>query len=82
MRVSGRSGQTAVGDRFRMVASPRRLPDGGACDLEPDGDLGELGSDRLMLDDAASALHPQLRVVERRLVGGAADAEVERVVLR
>ena len=31
-----------------------------------------------MLDDAAAALHAQLRVVERRLVGGAADAEIER----
>jgi hypothetical protein len=46
------------------------------------GDLGELGSDRLVLDDAASALYPQLRVVERRLVGSAANAEVERLVLR
>ena len=72
--MSGRSGQAAVGDRFRMVAGPGRLPDRGACDLEPDGDLGELGSDRLVLDDAAAALHAQLRVVERRLVGGAADA--------
>src|SRR6478609_182609 len=65
-----------------MVASPRRLPDDGACDLEPDGDLGELGSDRLMFDDAASALYAQLRVVERRLVGSAANAEVERLFLR
>ena len=75
-------GQAAVGECFRMVASPRRLPDGGARDLEPDGDLGELGSDRLVLDDAASALYAQLRVVERRLVGSAADAEVERLILR
>jgi hypothetical protein len=61
-----------------MVASPGRLPDGGARDLEPDGDLGELRTDCLMLDDAAPALHAQLRVVERRLVGGAADPEIER----
>ena len=41
-----------------------------------------LCSDRLVLDDAAAALHAQLRVVERRLVGGAADAEIERRGLR
>ena len=46
------------------------------------GDLGELGADRLVLDDAAPALHAHLRVVERGLVGGAADAEVERRNLR
>ena len=65
-----------------MVGRPRRLPNGGARDLEPDGDVGELCADRLMLDDAAPALHAQLRVVERRLVGGAPDAEIERRILR
>ena len=35
-----------------------------------------------MLDDAAPALGAQLRVVERRLIGGAADSEIERLGLR
>ena len=82
MRGERQIGQAAVGERFRMVASPGRLPDGGAGDLESHGDLGELVADRLVLDDAAAALHAQLRVVERRLVGGAADAEIESGGLR
>jgi hypothetical protein len=65
-----------------MVRSPGRLPNRGARDFEPDGDLGELCSDRLVLDDAASALRAQLRVVEGGLVGGAADAEIEGLILR
>jgi hypothetical protein len=32
-----------------------------------------------MLDDAAAALHAKSRIVQRGLVGGAADAEVERL---
>ena len=35
-----------------------------------------------MFDDATPALHAQLRVVERGLVGGAADAEIDCRVLR
>src|SRR5713226_1903592 len=65
-----------------MVRSPGRLPDGDARDLEADSDLGELSSDRLVLDDAAPALHPQLRVVEGGLIGGAADPEVAGLILR
>src|SRR6266542_1969173 len=67
-------GQAAVGEGVRVVRGPGGLPNGGACDFEPDRDLGELCADRLMLDDGPSALHAQLRVVERGLVGGAADA--------
>src|SRR4029077_6286126 len=74
-------GEAALGDGGRMVRRPRRLPNGGARNLEPDGDLGELCPDCLMLDDGTPALHAQLRVVERGLVGGAADAEIERRIL-
>src|SRR5215813_798029 len=70
-------GKAAVEESLGMIGSPGRLPDGGARDLEPDRDLGELCSDRLVLDDAAPALHPQSRIVERGLVGSAADAEIE-----
>src|SRR5215469_12312190 len=35
-----------------------------------------------MLDDAAPALGAQLRVVERCLIGGTADSEIERLILR
>ena len=38
--------------------------------------------DRLMLDDRAAALHAQMRVVERGFVGGAGDAEIERLEQR
>ena len=54
----------------RMMLRARTIRDGTAF------------ADRLVLNDAASALYPQLRVVERRLVGSAADAQVERLVLR
>ena len=62
-----------------MIGGPGRAPDRGARDVEPDGDIGKLGADRLMLDDAAAALHAELRIFQRGLVGGAADAEVERL---
>src|SRR5262249_475890 len=75
-------GEAALGDGVRMVRCPRRLPNGGARNLEPHRDLAELCSDRLMLDDATAALHAQLRIVERGLVGGAADPEIERGRLR
>src|SRR5215475_13841802 len=75
-------GEAALGDGVRMVRRPRRLPNGGTRNLEPDSDLGELCPNRLMLDDATPALHAQLRVVERGLVGGAADTEIERGRLR
>src|SRR6266404_2667979 len=54
--------KAAIGERVRMVRSPGRLPNGGARDLEPDRDLGELGADRLVLDDGASALRAPWRV--------------------
>ena len=62
-----------------MVGGPGRPPDSAAGNVEPDRDVGELGADRLVLDDGAAALHAELRVFQRRLVGGAADAEVERL---
>ncbi len=75
-------GEAAVEESVGMIGRPGRLPDGVARDLEPDRDLGELRSDRLVLDEAPPALHPQLCVVERGLVGGAADPEIEGRLLR
>src|SRR5262249_18990465 len=75
-------GKTAIGKRAGMVRGPGRLPDDGARDLKADRDLGKLRSDRLMLDDAAPTLHPQLRIVERGLRGGTPDAQVQGCTLR
>src|SRR5262245_21028790 len=65
-----------------MIGGKGRLPDRGARNFEPDQDVGKLAADRLMLYQPPAALHAQLRVVERGLVGGAADAEVERLCQR
>src|SRR5262249_58305800 len=45
---------------------------------ERTGDGGELYPDRLMLDDAAAARHAQVRVLQRRLLGRAADSQSDR----
>ena len=74
--------KAAVGDRLGMIRRPGRAPDRGPRDFEPDRDAGELRADRLVLDDAPAALHAQLRVLERGFVGGAADAQVQRLELR
>src|SRR5882672_3332125 len=67
-------------DRFRGEhpgdGRVRQIGD-AAGHFEPDRDLGELRSDRLVLDNAPPALDAQLRVVERRVVSGAAYAEVQ-----
>ena len=62
-----------------MIGRPGRPPDRVAHDVEAERAFGELGADRLVLDDAAAALHPKLRVFERGFGGGAADAEIERL---
>src|SRR5262245_15683881 len=74
--------ETAVGKGIGMIRRPGRLPDRSARDFEPDHDLGELCADRLMLDEWPPALHAQPRVIECGLVGGASDAESERLFLR
>src|SRR5262249_57610478 len=74
--------ETAVGKGIGVIRRPRGLPNGSARDFEPDRDLGELCADRLMLDEWPAALHAQPRVIECGLVGGAPDAESERLFLR
>jgi hypothetical protein len=78
----GSGGKLPVGSAPGLSARPRRLPDGVPRGLEIDQDLGELGADRLVLDDAAAALDADAGVVHRRLEGGAADAEIDRLGLR
>src|SRR3984893_8198330 len=65
-----------------MVGCPGSLTYRGARDLQPDGNVRELCSDRLMRDDAASALHAQLRIVEGRLIRGSPYPQIERQILR
>ena len=62
--------QAAVRKRIGMIRCPGRAPDCRARDIEAYGDFGELGADGLVLDQAASSLDAQLRVIERRFVGG------------
>src|ERR1700732_4018821 len=65
-----------------MVGCPGSLPYRGARDLQPDGNVRELCSDRLLLDDAAPALPAQLRIVEGRLIRGSPYPQIERKILR
>ena len=77
-RVQRQIGGAAVGDDLGMVQRPGRLPDHGARKLELDRTVGELGADRLVLDDVASALAADLRIGDRSFVRGAANAEIDR----
>ena len=79
MVVSGRSGRLRSAKASGWSDGPGRAPDRGAGDVEPHRDLGEFRADRLVLDDAAAALDAKPGVFQRGLVGGAADAEVERL---
>ena len=79
MVVSGRSGRLRSAKASGWSDGPGGAPDRVAHDVEPDRAFGELGADRLVLDDAAAALDAKLRILQRGLVGGAADAEIERL---
>src|SRR5450830_620056 len=65
-----------------MIGRIGRLPDGIARYLEADRDFGKFRSDRLVLDDDPPALDTQSCILERCLVGGTADTQVERLLLR
>ena len=68
----------AVGDGFRMVGHPGRLPGQAARGLDLDRHIGEFHADGLMFNDVASTLPTHFGVVDRRLVGRTGDTDVDR----
>ena len=75
--VKRQVGDAAVGDGIGMVERPGRLPDHVAGKLQPDGAVGELRPDRLMLDDVAPALPPDFRVIHCGVKSGAPQPEID-----
>ena len=65
-----------------MIGRIGCLPDGIARYFEADRNLSKFCSDRLMFDDAPAALDAQLCILERCLVGGATNTQVEPLLLR